>query len=104
MVTHNLGKIKNTMGIIGLMFVKTTKIPHYIPLPVFEKSIQTAFMRFDIDILFINKLNRVVLKKTMKPWQNFDPGFELGIVGAIEDVAGKFNKIEEGDFVTFEKV
>lgn len=104
MTTFNIGKVRKSLGIIGLMFAQSTKIAHYIPLPIFEKNIHTYFMAFDIDVLFINKFNRVVEKKTMKPWQNYNPGFDKGIIGAIEHMAGKFNYIEEGDFVTFEKI
>lgn len=104
MKSYSLGKVKGTTGALGLMFAKSIDKPHHIPLPWFEKSIHTMFMRFPIDILFIDKLHIVMDKVTLEPWKNYTPKNKKAAVGAIEDYAGKFKDIEIGDFVTFEKV
>lgn len=104
MVTHNLGNVKGSLGIIGLMFAKSTDIPYYIPLLSFDQNIHTYFMHFPIDILFINQFNRVVEKTTLATWKNYSPQPKIGVVGAIEHMAGKFKDIQEGDFVTFTKI
>ena len=104
MVTHNLGKVKGTTGVIGLMFAKKIDIPHYIPLPSFEKNIHTMFMNFTIDILFIDSLGIVVDKSTLSPWKNYTPKNKKAATGAIEYYEGKFKDINIGDFVEFTKV
>lgn len=104
MVTHNLGKVKGTTGVIGLMFATKIEIPHYIPLPSFEKNIHTMFMNMTIDIIFLDRLNIVVDKVTLAPWKNHTPLNKKAAVGAIEDYEGKFKNINIGDFVTFEKI
>jgi uncharacterized membrane protein (UPF0127 family) len=104
MATHNLGNIKRSLGIIGLMFAVRTDIPYYIPLPAFEKNIHTFFMAFAIDILFIDQYNCVIDKTTLAPRKNYIPKNKKFAVGAIEDIAGKFKDIQIGDFVTYTKI
>jgi uncharacterized membrane protein (UPF0127 family) len=103
-MNHNLGKVKGTTGALGLMFAKSIDKPYYIPLPWFEKSIHTMFMRFSIDILFIDKLHIVVDKVTLAPWKNYTPKNKKAAIGAIEYYEGKFKDINIGDFVKFEKI
>jgi len=103
-MNHDLGKVKNTIGVVGLMWKKSIDIPYYIPLPSFEKNIHTMFMNFTIDILFIDKLNIVVDKVTLAPWKNHTPLNKKAAVGAIEYYEGKFKDINIGDFVEFTKV
>jgi uncharacterized membrane protein (UPF0127 family) len=52
----------------GYMF---RKYPH-VPGIIFEpcNSIQTTFMRFDLDLVFLDRENRVVkIIRKMKPWR-----------------------------------
>ena len=104
MAIHDLGKVRKTTGIIGLMFAKKIKIPHYIPLPSFDKNIHTSFMSLTIDIIFIDDMNIVLDKVTLAPWKNHTPLNKKAAVGAIEDYEGKFKDINIGDHVTFTKV
>lgn len=104
MVTHNLGKVKGSLGVIGLMFAREIDKPYYIPLPSFEKNIHTMFMNFTIDILFIDNLGIVVDKVTLDPWKNYTPKNKKAATGAIEYYEGKFKDINIGDFVQFTKV
>jgi uncharacterized membrane protein (UPF0127 family) len=107
---HNLGEVKNTKGIIGLMFkLSPPKIPYFIPLPTHDKDIQTWFMFFPIDILYVNGCGRVVDKKSnLYPWKLHMPLKLLDswdhIVAAIEAPAESFNKIDVGDIVEYKLI
>lgn len=83
--------------LLGYMFRKN---PHYEGI-LFKpcKSIHTFFMRFPIDVLFINE-NMEIIKKIdgLKAGKVIMPQREVTIV--IEGKAGTFKNIKEGDTIT----
>lgn len=80
----------------GYMF---RKMPHYEAI-LFKpcSSIHTYFMKFSIDVLFIDENMRVVKKITvLKPGKAVMPQKNAKIV--IEALEGRFKDIEEGSSV-----
>lgn len=66
-------------------------------------SIHTFFMRFDIDVLFVNKKNKIIaLYKNVKPWKILPIHITSNYV--IELPAGKIlsKNINKGDIITLE--
>lgn len=81
---------------LGFMF---RKIPHYEGILIKPcNCIHTFFMRFSIDVLFVDE-NMDVIKKmeSVKPGKVTMP--IKGGVMVIEGIEGKFKNIEEGDKV-----
>lgn len=78
---------------LGLMFQKEPQYEAIMIKPC--SSIHTFFMKFDIDVLFINK-NMEVIKKieTLGPGQIIMP--IKNAVAVIEAKGGKFKGIEVG--------
>ncbi len=87
--------------LIGLMFSeKMNGFDGLIFIP--GKSIHTCFMRYDIDVVFLNKENKVVsVVEKMKPWRFTK--FYLKATKALELPAGKLkNLLQAGDEVVIE--
>ncbi len=66
-------------------------------------SIHTLFMRFPIDVVFLNKTNRITkIIRTMKP---FHFGMALGASSVLELMAGQVDRsgISPGDQLIWEK-
>ena len=80
------------------MFVKTPRYEAILLKPC--NSIHTFFMRFPIDVLFINENMEVIRKiEGLKPWKVIPP--RKGCEMVIEAAAGRFKNIEVGSKVEF---
>ncbi|MFL5783344.1 MAG: DUF192 domain-containing protein [Bacteriovoracaceae bacterium] len=56
------------LRLTGYMFRQTPHVPGILFSPC--NSIQTTFMRFPLDLAFLDNNNRVVkIKRNMKPWR-----------------------------------
>lgn len=87
--------------LFGYMFRRK---PHYDAI-LFSpcKSIHTFFMKFNIDVLFLDENMKVVHKiKGLKPGKMIMPVLEATIV--IESAEGLFYDIEVGDTLDLETV
>jgi uncharacterized membrane protein (UPF0127 family) len=85
----------------GFMF---RKAPHYEAIMIKPcNSIHTFFMKFEIDVIFLNK-NMKVIKKVdaLKPCKMVMPIKEGAVV--IEAKAGKFKSIKIGDIISIAQV
>jgi uncharacterized membrane protein (UPF0127 family) len=84
----------------GLMFRKTFPWSGLLIIPC--SGIHTFFMRFSIDVVFINKDNKVTkIADHLAPWNIALPG---GFSSAVLELpAGKVQelKLHKGDIVTF---
>lgn len=63
-----------------------------------DSSIHTMFMRFEIDVYFIDKNGVVIDKATLKPWKFYRPKKQAKYI--IETKKGKLNS-EIGDILDF---
>ncbi len=82
--------------LLGYMFVKS---PHYEAILIKPcDSIHTFFMRFPIDVLFVNE-NMEVIKKIegLKPWKVILP--QRGCKMVIEAGEGRFRNVKVGSRV-----
>ena len=61
-------------------------------------TIHTHFMRFDIDVYFLDENNIVIDKTTLKPWKFYSPSKKSKYV--LETKKGKL-KIKIGDCLEF---
>lgn len=61
-------------------------------------SIHTHFMRFDLDVYFLDKNNRVIDKTTLKPWKFYRPSKKAEYI--METKKDKL-KIKIGDCLEF---
>lgn len=96
--------VRTTDGVVesfvGLMFKKGLPDGHGL---LFQpaRGIHTHFMRFPIDLIFLDKSNRVTkIRTAMRPWR-----FDLTMAaGVIEMTAGaaQAGGIEPGDQLRFE--
>ncbi len=87
--------------LVGLMFSKEMNgFDGLIFIP--GNSIHTCFMRYEIDVVFLNNDNKVVrVIEKMKPWRFTK--FYLKATKALELPAGKLkNLLHEGDEVVIE--
>lgn len=92
-------KVKNNWGIIGLMFRKSCDVPIIF---TGTRSIHTLFMKFPIDILFLDRYYEVIDKcEDLKPWGMYNSKVS-GIEHVIESNAGDFKKIKVGDKIELE--
>lgn len=67
-----------------------------------SNSIHTAFMRFPIDVVFVDKGHKVVKVATVKPWRaSLSKGHSV-----LELPAGRAGQsnVEAGDVLTFEQI
>ncbi len=82
--------------VIGLMFSnKMMNMDGLLITPC--KSIHTFFMKFSIDVVFIDKKNHIVkIIRSMKPWRM--TGFYLNALHTLELPSGTLTEdIKEGD-------
>ena len=73
--------------------------PHYEAI-IFKpcNSIHTFFMKFDIDVMFINENMEIIKKKeNIKPGRIIMPVKEAAMV--IESKAGTFKSFKEGNMI-----
>lgn len=63
-----------------------------------DSSIHTMFMRFEIDVYFIDENRMVFDKVTLKPWRFYKPGRQAKYI--IETRKGML-KIKIGDYLDF---
>jgi uncharacterized membrane protein (UPF0127 family) len=63
-----------------------------------DSSIHTMFMRFEIDVYFIDENRRVLDKATLKPWRFYKPERQAKYI--IETRKGML-KIKIGDYLDF---
>jgi uncharacterized membrane protein (UPF0127 family) len=63
-----------------------------------DSSIHTMFMRFEIDVYFIDENRRVFDKATLKPWRFYKPERQAKYI--IETRKGML-KIKIGDYLDF---
>ena len=63
-----------------------------------DSSIHTMFMRFEIDVYFINENNVIYDKKTLKPWKFYRPDLKAKYI--LEAKSGKLD-LEIGDEMDF---
>lgn len=84
--------------LFGYMFRRE---PHHEAI-IFDpcSSIHTFFMRFDIDVLFVDE-NMIIIKKVenLKPWKVIFPVKNCRYV--IESKAGNFINMEEGSEICY---
>ena len=68
------------------------------------RSIHTFFMRFPIDVLFLDGQGRVLSKATVAPWKM--SGWKRQAAGALELTAGTLERThtEIGDRITFSRM
>lgn len=85
--------------LLGYMFRKKPHHPAILFCPC--SSIHTFFMKFNIDVLFLDK-NMTVIKKVqdLKPWKIILPVKKAEIV--IEAESGMFVNIIEGSIISVE--
>lgn len=86
--------------LVGYMFRKK---PHYESIVITPcNSIHTFFMRFNIDVLFVNK-EGVIIKKVegLKPYKIIRP--VKGSSYVIEVAEGLFTKVRVGDKLIINK-
>lgn len=67
----------------------------------FSRSIHSFFMRFPIDLIFLDKQKTVVELKTLKPWKFYFPTSQSTWVLEMEAGAVKENAISIGDKLEF---
>ena len=100
-VLTNLHKAQGIWGsFMGLMFKKS--IPDGFGL-LFQpaKGIHSQFMRFPIDLVFLDKTNRVTkVREAMRPWR-FDFTNAAGVIEMNPGVARAMD-IQAGDQLRFE--
>ena len=85
---------------LGYMF---KSIPSRREVLIIEpcNSIHTFFMKFNIDVLFLDKENRVLEVKRNLPRRKMVPPIR-GTIRVVEAKAGLFGEIEKGELIRFE--
>lgn len=83
--------------LLGYMFRKS---PHYEAIFLTPcNSIHCMFMRFPIDVLFLDGENRVLRKvEGLRPWRLAGP--VSGARSVVETRAGGFREVRVGDTIT----
>lgn len=85
----------------GLMFSTPLTAQHCFWIPQC-KSIHTCFMRFSLDVLFVNKNLKVIkIIKNLKPWSC--TSFYTKADSVFEFNAGELNNIKVGDQLLLQK-
>ncbi|MDP4178991.1 MAG: DUF192 domain-containing protein [Bacillota bacterium] len=83
---------------LGYMFQKQPKYKSIAICPC--NSIHTFFMKFNLDVLFVNDEMKVIKKiSDLKPGKTIFPVKEAKMV--IEAKTGTFCNLAEGDFIKF---
>lgn len=88
--------------LMGLMFKKDMLAFDGLFIPDC-KSIHTCFMRFEIDVLFLDKdLNIIKIIESLKPWRLTNIVFKA--MGVLELPGGSVSKygLKVGDLISFE--
>ncbi|MBU2559416.1 DUF192 domain-containing protein [archaeon] len=67
-----------------------------------SRSIHSFFMRFTIDLIFIDSRMKVVEFTTLRPWRMYNPKTECIWVLEVNKGTIEKNKIKIGDVLTFE--
>jgi uncharacterized membrane protein (UPF0127 family) len=81
----------------GYMFRKKPHVPGILFIPA--NAMQTTFMFFDLDIVFLSKENQVVkILRNVRPWRH--TWFYSGTSKALEVPAGELiSNLKVGDFL-----
>lgn len=88
-----------TKRLMGYMFRKT---PHCTALLIKPcNSIHTFFMKFDIDVLFLDESMRVVEKKISLPKRKMIMPVKDAVM-VLEAIGGTFDDIDSGDVIRIE--
>jgi len=85
-LTGNILHAKNWLDrLIGLMFAeRTIKIDGLLIEPC--NSIHTCFMKFNLDLFFLNKNNEIVcIIRNLKPWRFTRPYFQARKVLEVKE-------------------
>lgn len=77
----------------GLVFITNTKNR-------FNLGIHTSFMKFNIDVYFLDENLKIYDIKTLKPWSNYTPIKKSAYIIEFEENKMK-NKLEKGDEIKF---
>lgn len=81
----------------GLMFIREE--PELPLLLVPSSRIHTCFMRFTIDVLYLDKSNIIIEKERLKPWRL---GMSIkGVEKVLEGRVGLAEEFEIGDKLYF---
>ena len=87
---------------VGLMFKKELRQGHGLLFRP-ARGIHTHFMRFPIDLIFLDRTNRVTkIREAMRPWR-----FDFTLAEAVIEMnagTAKAMEIQPGDQLTFEPV
>lgn len=86
----------------GLMFRKEIRSMIFVFKHMKIVPIHTFFVKFPIDLVFLNDCFEVVeLKKDLKPFQRYTPKNPAGFVLELPEHSIVNSEIELGDIVTF---
>lgn len=66
-----------------------------------SRSIHSFFMRFTIDLIFIDSHMKVVDLKTLAPWRMYNPKWDCKWVLEVNAGTIEKNKVKIGDVLTF---
>jgi uncharacterized protein len=77
----------------GLVFITKAKTR-------FKCGIHTSFMKFNIDVYFLDENLRIFDVKTLKPWENYTPSKKADYIIEFEENKMK-NKLKKGDEIEF---
>ena len=83
--------------LMGLMFKKDINYA-LLFTNLKDSSVHTHFMRFEIDVYFIDKNKTVFEKATLKPWRFYRPKKRAHCI--LETKKGKL-KVKKGDKLDF---
>ncbi|RMF89940.1 MAG: DUF192 domain-containing protein [Methanobacteriota archaeon] len=67
-----------------------------------SRAVHSMFMRFPIDLVFLDSEKRVVDTATLRPWRFYDPGCDCRWVLELQEGAVEKRGIKKGDLLRFE--
>lgn len=87
---------------LGLMFKKNLDSDAGL-LMSFRRGnvVHSVFMRFPIDLIFLNAERKVVELHTLKPWSFYKPKYDCHWLIEVNEGVIKEKKIEIGDGIEF---
>ena len=83
----------------GLMFKKTINYGLVIKTK-YSSAIHTSFMRFNIDVYFLDKNKKIFEIVKLKPWDKYKPSKNATYILEVKENALK-NKLKKGDEIEF---
>ena len=66
----------------------------------FQSGIHTSFMKFNIDVYFLDKDLKIFDIKTLKPWESYTPTKKAEYIIEFKENTMK-NKLKKGDEIEF---